>query len=191
MSEKKEKYLSPVGKAKFTYLNKPDTSMNQAGKYKVSIELDPNVDVNKKFILGLSTDTEAKYPQGHKPYKKDTDREGRETGNILITFSSSYKARIFDIYGREIPKDIFVGNGSMVQVCYMKSYYEVSGNKGMTLYLQAVKVIELIEPKEMTANDYGFETEEVPQDEDFTGIVGNEIEDTNDLDGEIDQEIPF
>ena len=170
---KQEKMLSPVGEVKFVSLDKPDTKLAKSedeGKYRVSLVLDPKDAGHKKFLAKLKKLAEEKHPKGRKPYKEDKDRDGVETGKILVSFQSTYKPKVFDKYGQDIPEDVVVGNGSVCQMCFVPAYYEVTVNKGMTLYIQAVKVIELVEFGGRTAEDFGFDVEEAPEDAGFEGV---------------------
>lgn len=68
---------------------------------------------------------------------------------------------IYDSTGKPLPKSVDVGSGSTVKVAYsIHPYYKNKNMKGITLYLEAVQVIELVPPGERKADYFGFGTEE-------------------------------
>lgn len=68
---------------------------------------------------------------------------------------------IFDAHGKPLPKSVDVGHGSIVKVCYsVCPFWKSSKVKGLTLILNAVQVIELVERGKADFGSYGFEAEE-------------------------------
>lgn len=68
---------------------------------------------------------------------------------------------IFDVHGKPLPKSVDVGHGSIVKVCYsVCPFWKSSKVKGLTLILNAVQVIELVERGKADFSSYGFEVEE-------------------------------
>lgn len=68
---------------------------------------------------------------------------------------------IYDSTGKPLPKHVDIGNGSTVKVAYsIHPYFKNKNMKGITLYLEAVQVLELVPPGERKADYFGFGTEE-------------------------------
>jgi hypothetical protein len=87
---------------------------------------------------------------------KDANGVKTPTGLWHATFKTSerFKPKLFDDEGH--PIDVMVGNGSKVRVNYTPAAYEGLGG-GITLYLNAVQVVELVEyVSGGRATDYGF-----------------------------------
>lgn len=160
---------------------------NDKGDFKARIVMDKDSPECKKFLAEL----EALYEQGYqeactannkkslktdddsRPWAEEKDRDTDEpTGNMVFRFK--LKARVekkdgtfFDqrpkVFGSDakllsnVPP---IGPGSKVQIagqvhCWFTSKF------GMTLWLEGVKLVELVEKNSGgTAADYGFEAEE-------------------------------
>lgn len=66
---------------------------------------------------------------------------------------------VFDAMGNPYKGDI--GHGSVCRVRFSVNPYHASGtNNGLSLYLDAVQVIELVEPNSGNAASYGFDKED-------------------------------
>ena len=173
-TEKKEMFVTPAGIARWPWLNKPDVKFDpdKQGKFKVNLLVDPNDDGVKEFLILLRDHTKAAKPDGKVPYVKERDQDGNETGKFLVHFKSIYRPKVFDMNGRFIPDEVQVGNDSKIKVAYTENVYDGFGG-GVNLYLNAVQVIELVEPMGTEAGDYGFDTTvtddkpagDVPQDD--------------------------
>lgn len=87
-----------------------------------------------------------------------------KTKSTYTTKSGDVLNRVIPIYdskGKPLPKDTEVGHGSIVKVAYsIHPYYKTKTIKGLTLYLNAVQVLELVERGERDATSYGFGAEE-------------------------------
>jgi len=158
MAEEKKKAVvlrSAPGIARYAWLSRPDTKFDDAGKYKMDLELDPNDEAAKTFLNSLKDQLSEQYP--NPPYKAQKDKTTEEpTGNIIVKFASGFKPKLFDLYGSEMPDNVVVGSGSKVVVAYTISYYKGFGG-GMNLYLQAVQVVDLKEYDGRSADEYGFD----------------------------------
>lgn len=68
---------------------------------------------------------------------------------------------IFDSQGKPLPNSVEIGSGSIVKVGFsVNPYWSNKNLKGVTLYLEAVQVIELKEWGQQDAGAYGFAVEE-------------------------------
>jgi hypothetical protein len=184
MAEKREKFFTPVGEAKWSYVHKPkppfkDRSGKEKGnpKYQIDVCFDPKTSPEwKDWANGIARRIKdlpiQKDPSGrpmnkNMPIKKEMDAEDHETGRYFVTFKTSDKFApgVFDRYGREIPPDVAIGNGSKVVVNYCESEYDTFGG-GIAFYLNAVQVLDLVEYRSQTAAGYGFKVEDAPDSDD-------------------------
>ena len=91
---------------------------------------------------------------------KDPKDESKKvkTGLLTVQFhtGAKFKPGLFDANGVPLADGVLVGNGSKVRVNYSPKEYTGFGG-GITLYLNAVQVLELVEFGENKAVDYGFD----------------------------------
>jgi hypothetical protein len=139
----KEKFTSPKGTAQWPWLSKPDTRYDAEGKFKTDLlvsteEAAPIMETAKKLFVeefGEKALKNAKWP-----YMVDD-----VTGGVKIRAKSGKKPGMFDAKGNVITKDLAVGNGSVIKIAGLLQTYDAGGNKGVTAYLNAVQLIELVE----------------------------------------------
>ena len=136
-------------------------------------------------------------PNTHYPFKIDKD-----TGNLQVKFSSEFAPHIVDAKRNEFPPGRFPAAGSMVKAAYIASAYDTGSNKGITLYLQGIQVLTLVEFERKAlpfTDEEGFECG--PNDksapEDATGSNGRDAGGDRPPDGELSppeedsDQIPF
>jgi len=177
---------SPKGVAVFPRLNEPDFKFKDAGQYSTKLRL-PKAEA-EAFLAkfqSLSDDIHAEkveFFKGKKdkkgkmievenaglPFSVETDKEGNETGFILLAFSSnaSFKDKttgvekkitpgIYDSQGK--PANVQVGGGSVLKVAFQPFpyYNDATQKSGVSFRLQGVQVIEL---RQFGSNlDFGVE----------------------------------
>jgi hypothetical protein len=161
-TEKKERLLTPVGEAKWAHVHIPKEPFagdkDKGKKYSIDVVFDPTDPAWKAW----GADIKSRAPGGKGvPIKQEKDEGDNPTGRYFSTFKTGeqYPPRVFDKYGKEIPKDVLIGNGSKVRVSFTPATYEGFGG-GLTLYLSAVQVLELVEYKGRSADAYGFDVEQ-------------------------------
>jgi hypothetical protein len=160
---KRESRVSPLGEAKWAHVHTPKDAFEGEGegKFQIDVVFEPGGEWD-----ALGNEIEAAYKKNpkykHKPLKKEMDQNDEHTGRYYITFKTGaqYPPKVFDKYGKDIPSDVNVGNGSTVRVNYTMDHYDHRGNKGITFYFNAIQVTDLVEYKGKNADDYGFEVEE-------------------------------
>jgi len=166
---------SPKGVAVFPRLNEPDFKWKpEAGQYSTKIRL-PKEEA-EAFLAKFQVMADDIYTQtlaatkGKKdkkgklievenaglPFAVETDKEGTETGSLLIAFTAnaSYidkitkvkkeiKPGIYDSQGK--PTNVQVGGGSILKVAFqpMPYYNEGAGKTGVSFRLEGVQVVEL------------------------------------------------
>lgn len=186
MADKKKqnvRYVTPVGVASWPKLHEPDEKYNT---FQVKLLLDPNTKPHADFMAKLDTMTDAaveemkkehsKYAKQIKraaPYAPELDKEGDETGLIVVNFSAPSvfvrkkdkkefpnKIALYDAAGTPLASDVRVGGGSQIQVSFESWPYFIPKDKdaGMTRRLVAARVVELkVWSGNQTASDFGFD----------------------------------
>lgn len=172
-----QNYVTCKGKAIYPHLRTPDTfEGNDLG---FTIRLMPSVEDAQKFeeFLRAELDKAASLPEF--AGKKLNDRNAligmgeTQEGDTVFKFKtkSTYKTKsgdimnrvipIYDSQGKPLPKSVDVGHGSIVKVAFsIHPYYKTKTIKGLTLYLNAVQVLELVErTDERSAESFGFGAE--------------------------------
>lgn len=148
---------SPVGEAKWAKIVKPGTKYkSEELEYSIDLILDPTVPANKEYLTKIKAF--AKENDVSKlPVNKELDENEDETGMVVIKFKSQKKPRVVDAKKEPIEDDAFgVGNGSKVRVIGAFTVYEGFGG-GVTAYLRAVQVIELVEYSEASLDMFDEE----------------------------------
>jgi hypothetical protein len=138
--DKRPMEVSPAGIVEYAWLNKPQPPhpKNPEGEAKYSVTLAMNVNDPKVKVWGAAV--KALRPNS-KNYPFHIDKE---TGNLLVKFSSVYKPRIVDAKRNDVPEGRYPSRGSTVKVAYVANEYDGFGG-GVNLYLQGIQVIELVE----------------------------------------------
>jgi hypothetical protein len=216
MSEKKklEKITTPIGVAKYPRLNKPETEINGTPcepRFKITLvldEKDKGVPELKAHLEKLHAEAvavaekkrKADPKRAKKPLKVNDvikphlDDEGNEVeGKFEITAKTNAETkdgtpktvRMFDAKGK--PVKAKVGEGSRVKVSVSPDGYDSNLGAGLSLYLNAVQIIELCEFGGGNAGSYGFGEEEGYEgsDEDDSSTDGD-----GDGDGNADDSVP-
>ena len=181
-----EKIITPPGIAKYPRLNTPDTKFNPNGVYKVTLVLDESQEAVVEFRDRILAAEEAAVAEAAKTVKKGKQLKTADSiikahtnsdGDVVDGFievsaktsasgqradKSTWTRRlpIFDSKGK--PADVKIGGGSTLRLSLSISpYNSPTLGAGVTLYLDAVKVIDLKEFKgEESADGYGFGEEE-------------------------------
>lgn len=175
MAEKKQRFVTPVGFAKWAWLTKPKQFMDDKGKpqgepkYQIEVYFDPTNPDWKTWALDQQKILATVPAQGNTPkqplFKKELDVNDQPTGRFFVTFKTNekFKPGIFDRYGQKMDDSVMIGNESKVRINYSPNTYTAFGG-GVNLYLNAVQVVELVEYKAHTADAFGFTVEPKPLD---------------------------
>lgn len=187
MSKKFQKFLTPLGTAKFPALVVPDTKFNADGVYKTGLlmtaedaeELSAKIiEVRDAFRKETMRDADKKRQAVLKKYSdrepttEDIDEDGEETG--LVCFNLTMKAtvtkkdkttftqqpKIFDTENKDMRYDgLRIWGGSTLKAAGELVPYCMDSSKefGVSLRLKAVQVHSLNEGGD-SAEGYGFDT---------------------------------
>ena len=193
-----QNYVTCKGKAIYPHLRTPD--MFEGNDLGFTIRLMPSVEDAQKFeeFLLRELDKAAALPEFagkrlNAPNALIGMSETKE-GDTVFKFKtkSSYRTKsgdimnrvvpIYDSQGKPLPKNVDIGHGSIVKVAFsIQPYYKTKTIRGLTLYLNAVQVLELVERGDGDAASFGFGAEEggyvapaVPnEDEDEIPFINN------------------
>lgn len=110
------------------------------------------------------------------PFTEEYDRQTEEpTGNYLMRFKTraTYEDRngntkdrkvpLFDCMGKPVEIESELGFGSVVKVNFSAVPYfvQATGKGGVSLYLNALQILKLVEFGKRSAADYGFSEEDI------------------------------
>ena len=177
------KLNTPIGQARFINIMEPDTRFDDNGVYSVQLlvpEDDPKVkaiikrlkDIYEEFRKTLDAKQAKKQSESY-GFSPDVDDNGDETGYIVFKFKTSAKYKdkkgelkdkeppaVFDAKLKKIPEGTPIWNGTSMIVNFSPSPYYTGKNCGVTLYLNACQIIELVSGSSRDASSYGFSEEE-------------------------------
>lgn len=191
-TQKIKAQLTPKGILKFPALHKPDTYKGDT-KYKTGLLMDPNdpdvqafitklegirdahVEKVKKWLTDEGKPGLAKKVQVREVVREDLDKEGNETGMVLINASmkAEYKDRqtgkikklspkFFDARGQKIGNvpEIWGGTTARLGLDLMATCREADKAWGVGFFLDAVFILDLKGPGARDASAYGFQADE-------------------------------
>ena len=158
---KRERYVSPVGEAKWAHLHSPKAPFQQGGqpRYQVDFVFDPNDPEAKAWAGGI--EAERKRAGTATLFKPEKNEQDQPTGRWFVTLKTGeqYPPQLFDAQGQALAAGTRIGNGSKIRCAYTIVPFSGFGG-GVTLYLSAVQVVELRHFDGRTASDFGFPVEE-------------------------------
>jgi len=121
----------------------------------------------------LDDPKKAKKEPKHLGFEPETDDNGDETGNLIFKFKAKASfinkkgervekaaPAVFDAQCKQIKEPIAIYNGTTMIVNFSPSGYFNGTNNGVTLYLNAVQIINLVSGGNGDAKDFGFGEEE-------------------------------
>ncbi len=168
-----KKITSPKGTAMYPHLRQPE--MYEGSEVGYTITMMFSKADTEKIEKFLKEELEA--AKNSSEFKGKSWKNARlgikedKNGDKVVKFktSTAFKGRngeviprtipIFDAHGNVFKGDI--GNGSICKVSFsVGAYHKSSTNCGLSLYLQAVQVLDRKEPGGMNADSYGFSKNE-------------------------------
>lgn len=141
------KLVTPAGTAKWAWLEKPDNSEFGKNKYKCALVLDKGVEKNDELVKKLRDLHKANKGKADTSPVKDGDAMAEENeknealrGKWLITAKSSNAPGLVDAAKKKLNKA--PRSGDLVKLAVAIASYDTGANKGVTLYLNAVQLLE-------------------------------------------------
>lgn len=172
---KRQIYTTAKGVAMYPHLRKPETYEGQEIGLTIKLMLEAEeTEKFKAFLMGEVEKAKSMPEYKGKSFAnpniglgetKDGDEyfkfktKSTFTNKQGETFKKTVP--IYDSKGKPLPDNVEVGSGSIVRVAYsVNPYWKNKTMKGVTLYLEAVQVIELKEYGQQDAGAFGFDIEE-------------------------------
>ena len=167
-----ELHNTPSGKVEWAKILQPDYKYDKDGMYSIDhyLESGPAQEIIKiiRTVALKKADLEGAHAYAPPPFT-----ENKETGIYCFKYKQSaigrphkgepfeIKVDVFDAKMNHWPKDVLIGNGSIVKVCFSLYPWNVvaRGGVGVTLRLKAVQIIDHV-PYEAEERTFGFEEEE-------------------------------
>ena len=171
LAKEKTKAITLKGTAFWAHVVKPEVYEGNELGYSVQVQLDSE-EATAKLKNYLEEFWEDNKPEGKIDPKTAPNLSVKETPNGDECFKAKTKHYIEDANGQKIPKKLpifkadgepleagtLIGNGSKVQVNVTPAVYRTSSkNFGVTLYLNAILVADLVPYGERDAESYGFD----------------------------------
>lgn len=169
------KFVTPKGAASYPKLTKPDTKFKAEGEYTTGLIL--NEKDGKAFLETLK---EAAVEElGNKAAQSAIYPVKEEEGGMVFKFKSKNKPKLYDSHGKPIKAtdDLNVGSGSVLKVAGAVAFPKVQGKQYVSLYLNQVQVIELVEFSGSPFGDEGG------------GFSADDVEESSD--SSIDEDVAF
>lgn len=175
-SNKPVRITSPIGVAKWAFIDKPSTKFNPDGEYNVTLVLDSaeGAALEKTLLKAAEAAREEMVAEAKKPAQakarksyrltcgitKEEDEEGEETGNYVLKAKrdASYEGRdgkvvnvsipVFDAKKNPVAGGVQIGRGSKLRVAVDLRPYAMDATQcaGVSLRLAGVQVIDLVAP---------------------------------------------
>lgn len=138
-------FITPKGKAGYLNLETPDTRFDPEGKYKATVTLSED---EAEKIIALCKEEAMDELGPKKAAKAKMPGKTNEDDSVTLTFKSKSKPKLFDAKGNPIKgniEDLRIGSGSTIRVKGSAKAYENGANIGVTLYLNEVQIIKIVE----------------------------------------------
>lgn len=183
------------GKVKWAKVRQPDVYNGKEVGY--TMNLYPNDDVMNEYIMAVNdvlkeaeTDVRfnrKKFKNPRNGVREEDNVDGTTTKYIYLKAISSFEDKetgettrrvlpIYDRYGKILPEDVLLGNGTEVEVVVQLIPYHFGANTcGITPRMLAIKVNKLVEYT--GGNNYGFQFDVDNDTVTFTDSSSNDEED--------------
>lgn len=163
------KFVTAAFSAAYPSLDKPDTtSAYPSNAYEVTALLQQDdTDTLKALQEAINQAAKAEWPNAN-PDDYKSPLRNLEDGGIKVKFKSKSKPPMQDSGGNRLPDDVKIYGGDLIRVAGSAKAYNVGPQKGVTLYLNNVR---LVEKRATGSDDFGG-----PEDGFVVGQSGSEEE---------------
>jgi len=138
--------------ASYSYLREPDAGREFSdNKYKTTLLIDKNDEESLAIVRdACAKAAKAEWPEGLPANLKSPLRDGSDKADkdadlanyFMVTFKSQKAPSLYDSAGKPLADDINIFSGDQVRVAGAAGAYVAGGNKGVTLYLNGVQLVE-------------------------------------------------
>jgi hypothetical protein len=163
-----ERSTTPIGDAFWANLEEPDTYNEDKPKYRIAVRFKDKeacgallAELTGYLALAIDAHSRGGKKLNVQPLYKDVnDADGNPTGEVEVVFSRDAKKKpaVFDTASQRIQGKI-IGNRSKVAVAFRPYDWAYKGKVGVSCWLEAVMLVELVEFEgdANTAEEFGFE----------------------------------
>ncbi len=156
--------LTPKGILSWPYIARPDTRYNPEGVYKTSLVV-PVAEAEKLMeeckAAFVNEYGQTKLAKAHLPFEVND-----EDSTVTFKFKSKRQPKIYDAKGTPIKKVPQIASGTLAKVATAINPYATGINVGVSLYLNDVQIIDLVEyggaPKFGAEDGYEYEDDGEP-----------------------------
>ena len=150
-----QELTSPITESVFSHINTPTENLRGDMQYEINLKLDPSNSEHKVFI-DLLNDTVSS-AKDHLAavgstsdfrsvnWRVDKDADKNETGKVLLKLTTKKKPTLLASNGDIMSSAEELPMGAKIKVQFLVASYDVSGNAGVSLYLNIVTQAEDIQ----------------------------------------------
>lgn len=184
-----DKGVTPAGAFQWAWLDKPDTKFDKT-QYKVTLLLPKGEATGDAFAKKLNeAHKAAKGKTEHRPAKdgdalaEDDEKKERFRGHWVITFKTKNKPDLRGPKGKSDVLAVAPRSGDFGKVAYAIGQMTEGTFRGVTLYLNAVQLLER-RASGNGADAFGDESEEYGEDTAKANKADGDFSDENDGEGD-------
>jgi|TARA_R100000482_G_scaffold124620_2_gene78108 hypothetical protein len=163
VTNQKVNFQTPLGRAQYAWLTKPDTKFNQAGEYKTNLIVGASDAAPLQDALQQAAQSFFGNAASAARLPMSVDEE---TGDLIFKLKSKFLPKFYDSQGNIIPEGgvppLF--GGSQIRIGgVITSYDAPTTGKGVTLNINKVQIVEAVSSSPdagFDAVDGGFVVEE-------------------------------
>ena len=182
------KLVSPAAKCKWVNVKRPHPEYDV---FQINLLLPAKSEEAKNWMstiddwIAEEVKSSGAKPSEYIPYKEDGDDilfKFKQKASIKGRNGEAHEVKIMVVDSQMKPCNVDIGWGSTVKVSYSPVPYTVNGKSGVTMYFNAVQVIDLVEYENETSafgKEEGFVAEE-PADNPFVSSEEVTTETDND-----------
>lgn len=135
--------------ASYSYLREPDSGREYSDdKYKVTILIDKADEAGLSVLRkAIAEAAQSEWPEGmpknaHMPVRDGADKSEELSNYFIVTFKSKQAPQLVDAAGKPLADGVNIYSGDKIRVAGAAGAYVAGSNKGVTLYLNGVQLIE-------------------------------------------------
>lgn len=145
-------FMTPQGIAVYPWLTRPDDKFDTDGVYKTKLRM--SQDEGKALaerIKKVANDEFGEKAKIKLPFETDS-----ETGELVFMAKSKYRPQMTDASGQVLPENKTppIMGGATLKLAGTIFPYDVGSNKGISLQIRAVQIIELAEGTNTGSNPF-------------------------------------
>jgi hypothetical protein len=177
------KLMTQTVTASFSYLREPDSGREFSDdKYKTTVLISKADEAGLAVVKqACEAAAKAEWPEGVPAGIRSPIRDGAEKADknpdlaefYMVTFKSQKAPALYDAAGKPLDSAVNIFSGDQIRVAGAAGAYIAGGSKGVTLYLNAVQLVEKrAMPSDDSDNPFGaVEGGFVNPEQEFTPVA--------------------